>query len=83
MYKISRQSAPAYLCRMFQQYVTNRPLRSSEDSTLMETQLGSNTIAGKMCLTWNELPRSIRDIQSINTFKTSLKTHYFILAFGN
>ena len=83
MYKISRQSAPAYLCRMFQQYVTNRPLRSSEDSTIMETQLGSNTIAGKMCLTWNELPRSIRDIQSINTFKTSLKTHYFILAFGN
>ena len=83
MFKITRLSAPAYLCKMFERKVPNRPLRSSEDLTLMKTQIGLNTIAGKMCETWNELPRGIREIQSIDKFKTSLKTHYFNHAFGN
>ena len=81
MHKICRKIAPMYLIRMFYPYEPNRDLRSSADTTIMKTNLSCSTIAEEMCLTWNQLPKSIREIQCIEKFKTSLKTHYFLLAF--
>ena len=81
MYKITHGTAPPYLCKMFQQHVSNRNLRSTMDTTLMETTHAPGTIAYKMCSTWRELPRFIRESQSIEKFKTSLKTHLFVGAF--
>ena len=83
MHKICRKIAPMYLRRMFHPRESNRTLRSSADLTIMKTHLGPSTIAEKMCQTWNQLPKSIREIESTDTFKTTLKTHYFTLAFGS
>ena len=31
---------------------------------------------------WNELPLELRSIPNVDTFKTRLKTHFFVGAFG-
>ena len=37
----------------------------------------------KMTETWNNLPLTLRGIESQNAFKSNLKTHYFKLAYDN
>ena len=36
-----------------------------------------------MTETWNNLPLTLRSIESRNAFKSNLKTHYFKLAYDN
>ena len=64
-----------------------RTLRSSSDQLLLHVPRMKTETYGKRSFkyaaptTWNEVPSDIRNIDSIETFKKRLKTHYFILAF--
>ena len=73
--------APDYLTNMVSNYVPNRDLRSANDRTKLVTGHMDKTIASKMCTEWNNIPQYIREIKTIGSFKTQLKTHFFNKAF--
>ena len=96
-FKALHALAPSYLCNLIAWYVPTRNLRSSnrflakQKSTKQSYSLGRKSkllykdrafenIGPKL---FNSLPLHVRSSQSLNVFKSSLKTHLFSLAFGN
>ena len=82
-FKCLHNMAPAYLCELISRYKPRRTLRSST-LTLLEVpplprtvSYGAWTFAAQAPSLWNELPESIRSIDSISHFKRSVKTHLF------
>ena len=66
----------------------NYSLRSN-DSIMLEypkekslRSFGDHSFSVAATKLWNELPEDIRNISSINVFKTALKTHLFKSAFS-
>ena len=80
-HKVIQGLATPYINEMFFARQLNRSLRSSLDMTLLSTNYASTTVAHQICTKWNDLPRQIREISNIETFKIRLKTHLFNLAF--
>ena len=80
-YKILNGKAPLYMSTLIVRRTPNRNLRSADDETLLETSCQNGTLAYRVCTEWNALPRSLRENLSLTTFKTTLKTHYFRIAF--
>jgi len=56
-------------------------LRSDLDVTRLELPVNENTIQYCMAKYWNKLPINIRSCNSVETFKSQLKTYYFTQAF--
>jgi hypothetical protein len=86
VYKIVNQIAPAYLCHLLQQYVPKRALRSSTKELLAIPKTNTATygdrafsIAGPK--NWNRLPDTLRETQTLSSFKNGLKTFLFREAF--
>ena len=80
------QIAPAYLCHLLQQYVPKRALRSSTKELLAIPKTNTATygdrafsIAGPK--NWNRLPDTLRETQTLSSFKNGLKTFLFREAF--
>ena len=78
--------APVYLRDMAERYMPNRTLRSSNALLLKVPRfknktLGARTFGYAAASLWNSLPLEIRAIDNIDSFKSSLKTHLFKLAF--
>ena len=83
VYKILHGFSPPYISELVRRkYPHRQGLRSSEDDTLVEPVAEGRTVAATMCRTWNQLPIAMRQIRTIETFKKSLKTHYFCIAFN-
>ena len=82
VHKIQHGPAPSYMSSLLHPRAVNRVnLRSSADDTVMETSYSQGTIACCMCEAWNALPIHLLNISKIESFKNSLRTHYFIVAF--
>ena len=88
VHRCEHGTAPTYLRSMLTQYVPKRNLRSSNDIAVKLVVPGVNqkTVGNRAFSTagpqiWNELPSSIRVIESIDVFKKKLKTYYFECAF--
>ena len=82
VYKILNGQAPGYICELIRRKQSLRGgLRSSADDTTVEPICGGKTIAASMCKTWNDLPASLRQSGTLDTFKKNLKTHYFRIAY--
>ena len=88
-YKIINKMSPVYLQNDFYlfQATTTMNLRpgSGRDNLmfhLSNEQAKKNTIQTKLIVEWNRLPINIRQITSIPSFKTELKTFYFKEAFA-
>ena len=85
-YKARHGMAPPYLSSLLSPYKPGRSLRS-EGKHLLTTPRNRLEGFGKRCFAhaapslWNTLPISIQCAQSIDTFKSSLKTHMFIVAY--
>ncbi len=79
--------APVYLSRLIIPYIPSRTLRSSSHCMLTECRthgkLGDRAFSVCAPKLWNNLPIALHSCESIINFKTSLKTHYFVLAFSN
>ena len=84
MYNCSVGNAPQYLIELLTTKVSNRSLRSSdysEGSYVVPynrkktfSDRGFSTIGPKL---WNELPLSLRQSPTVDSFKKKLKTHFF------
>ena len=82
-FKVLDSTAPLYLSALLHLYTPARTLRSSSDDRIfslpcMRTKTyGQRTFSFQGPSTWNKLPNSLRHSQSLQSFKTSLKTHLF------
>ena len=81
-------SLPLYLSDLLKKPLKVRELRSSKDETLLFVPLKNMTTYGERAFdyfgpkTWNSLPKEIREIKNLNTFKRSLKHYLFTKAFS-
>ena len=80
--------SPLYIKDMLAVYRPSRTLRSLNSLTLVTPRIRTVTY-GKRCFNhaapslWNALPNNIREAGTISTFKKMLKTHFFLVHFGN
>ena len=81
--------APPYLCDLVSRHVPTRALRSADRELLavppssaraLKT-FGERSFALAGPRLWNALPRELRQLESVDTFKKQLKTHLFRLAY--
>ena len=86
VYKSLHGLAPTYLSDILHHHIPSRALRSA-DQLLLEVPRtrqktrGDRAFAVAAPRLWNCLPLHIRAAQSLNDFKSQLKTHLFSLAF--
>ena len=86
-FKALHNQAPPYLSNMLHPYIPPRPLRSSSAALLSTPSfslisLGAQAFSCSAPRLWNSLPLHIRTLDSIDTFKSHLKTHLFKLAYS-
>ena len=85
-FKALRGMAPNYLKTLLQSYMPSRSLRSEIENLLIipkaRRKLGCHTFAYAAPKLWNELPVNIRTTTSLVSFRSSLKTHLFKLAYA-
>ncbi len=85
VYRVVNNSAPAYLTELLQRHAPSRSLRSENKGLLVvpktRTSWGDRSFRKAAPKLWNALPARIRQSDSINAFKTALKTHLFVTAF--
>ena len=82
MYKIKNGLAPEYLCNLMPPLVADRTvynLRNIEDITVLRrrTELFSKSFIPSTTSYWNSLPMCIRNADSLNSFKSQLKSSIF------
>ena len=75
-----------YLQDMVERYMSDRTLRSSNAllskvPLFKNKTLGARTFAYAAASIWNSLPQELRSIDDIYSFKSSLKTYLFKLAY--
>ena len=78
--------APVYLADLLQPYLPARALRSHDNMTLQEPRTkmstyGDRAFSASGAKLWNELPKELREIDSLTVFKRCLKTHLFKIAY--
>ena len=88
VYKCLHNQALQYLTSLFKIKENIRNLRSSEKALLLDIpytnrkSYGNRSFRVNGAKTWNELPNSIRSIESITEFKKNLKTYLFRKSYG-
>lgn len=85
-FKILNNLAPSYLIDLLNLYIPTRALRSSNQGLLMQPMSrlktkGDRAFAFAAPKLWNSLPVDVRASETIQSFKSRLKTHLFKLAF--
>ena len=86
-FKALNNLAPDYLTLLLDTYVPQRQLRSSDSSllTVPRTRMktaGDRAFAHFAPKMWNDLPLHIRTTDKLFNFKSLLKSHLFIQAYG-
>ena len=82
VFKCLQGSAPVYLQELIQRYKPTRSLRSDSQNLLVQMRVrtkmfGDRAFARAAPELWNSLPQSLRDINSLEQFKSNLKTFLF------
>ena len=86
-YKALKDCAPSYVKDLLQPYVPTRCLRSASHNLLKKPRynlqsFGARAFSVAAPTLWNSLPLELRNVDSINVFKSKLKTLLFGEAFG-
>ena len=87
-FKCLNNLAPSYLKELLTFYRPNRTLRSSSDKLRLVTvpynlkTYGYRSYSVQAPILWNSLPFHIRSADSINSFKSKLKTYLFKSAYN-
>ena len=81
-YECFHDLAPSYLSELLTTYKPERNLRSSKKNlfiipTVLTKTYGERSFAYAAPILWNSLPDSLRCINTIDHFKSALKTHLF------
>uniref|UniRef100_H3B8T4 Reverse transcriptase domain-containing protein n=1 Tax=Latimeria chalumnae TaxID=7897 RepID=H3B8T4_LATCH len=86
VFKALNGLGPVYLRDLLTPYAPARPLRSLHGLLLkvpmMRTKLGERSFSFYAATSWNALPMNVRTSPSLSTFKSSLKTFLFCMAFN-
>uniref|UniRef100_H2ZWV8 Uncharacterized protein n=1 Tax=Latimeria chalumnae TaxID=7897 RepID=H2ZWV8_LATCH len=86
VFKALNGLGPDYLQHLLTPYVLARPLRSLHGLLLkvpmMRTKVGERSFSFYAATSWNALPINVRTSPSLSTFKSSLKTFLFHVAFN-
>jgi hypothetical protein len=82
VYKALHNQGPDYLRELLTLYTPSRSLRSASDCMLIVPKChyaDTERRAFGICapILWNELPKHIRNMETLGTFKSALKTHLF------
>ncbi len=85
-FKSLNNCAPVYLTELLE-HRTNKGTRRDNMNLLVEPRFNRTTYGGRAFSRsaprlWNKLPASVRDCTTLSSFKTSLKTHLFRIAFN-
>jgi len=84
-FKALHTGRPPYLSNLLQHHETTSSLRSSSSHYLSvphdNLKFGSHAFRSPALRVWNSLPVSIRESQSLPTFRRHLKTFYFQSAY--
>ena len=85
-YKALHGKAPAYISQLLSLYTPTRPLRSENKNILRVPRyrlegFGRRCFAYAAPSLWNPLPTPVKRASSIETFKSSLKTYLFNVAY--
>ena len=85
VYKALNNKGPKYLAEMLVKHQPPRALRSANQNLLTELKTrklyGERAFAFSGPYLWNGLPPHVRESESVDIFKTKLKTHLFNYAF--
>uniref|UniRef100_A0A3P8VZQ2 Reverse transcriptase domain-containing protein n=1 Tax=Cynoglossus semilaevis TaxID=244447 RepID=A0A3P8VZQ2_CYNSE len=86
-YKALNNQAPLYICDLITPYKPNRSLRSQNSNLLVIPKINKNRTGGRTFsyqapLLWNQLPLSVRESDSVSSFKVRLKTHLYSIAYS-
>ena len=85
-YKILQQQQPTYLQPLLSRYIPSRSLRSGEQIQLIiprtNTRIGTRAFSVAAPTIWNSLPLNVRDVATLGTFQSHLKTHFFSSAYN-
>lgn len=82
-YKSINNMSPNYLTNMVTQYLPSRSLRSSIDTTILckpnikYKSYGQRSFHYFGPHVWNDIPKTIRESKSVESFKQKLKTYLF------
>ena len=81
-YQCSHQFGPSYIVEWLTQYKPERTLRSSKKSLFhvpqtMTRSYGERSFSYAAPVLWNNLPEHVRNIDTYEKFRTSLKSHLF------
>ena len=87
VYKATNGTGPSYLAELLHPYKPGRELRSSTEHKLdsaktVYVRYGDRAFSIVGPNLWNDLPYELRACKSVQSFKTSLKTHLFKRYFG-
>ena len=85
-FKALHGMAPVYIADLIQVYRKERTLRSNSDNLLVipkgsHSKSGDKSFAFAAPTLWNNLPRHCRDADTLECFKSRLKTHLFKQAY--
>ena len=88
VFKCLNGLAPSYLSSLLKYYTPTMPLRSAAKKNLVEASLGLKTFGDRAFSKiaprlWNALPSDIKSIESVTSFKSALKGHFFKMAYGD
>ena len=86
-YKALHNQAPQYLTDLLDDYTPALNLRSADLELLAvptsnRKKLGDRAFSVAAPTLWNSLPLAIRQLPTLDSFKSALKTHLFMKAFG-
>ena len=86
-YRYFDNTLPPYLSAVLSTYNPSRELRSSHEKLLVVPNrnfatVGQRSFSFLAPSVWNNLPCALRDIGSLDIFKSKLKTHLFRKAYG-
>ena len=87
VYKCRNNLAPKYLTELLPSRTSSRPLRSTHSVNITETyfknsQCQSSSFSSAGPRAWNSLPTRVKTAQSLNSFKSLLKTHLFTTSYN-
>jgi exonuclease III len=87
VHKALNGSSPAYIRELIHLYTPARSLRSQDDTTISvprtkTTCYGSRIFSASAARLWNSLPKHLRTMRNLNTFRKNLKTYLFKLEYG-
>jgi hypothetical protein len=87
VYRSLHGSAPHYLSSLLDHYTPSRQLRSSDQNLLTQPRVNTTiaTRGFRSCgpRLWNSLPDTVKSSETVSTFRSQLKSHFFSNAFRN